>query len=210
MIPGISCFNHRSDWEGVTVVVDRTEDADGRSTPRPISVHYAAHAHVTRYSWAQLRRHWATRAFAVFTRKITDAAERPLVFIARGTHAAYPTPCPGPLRRTPCRQVAGDLEENPADGRLGWSGNHTLDCAEGSSCLRLLPTRVGGAEPALWNAFDGPWGEAHCILTFYCDSISPPAAPGQQGRYRQPARYNGRGDLENARRPYKKVTSFDE
>ena len=59
-----------------------------------------------------------------------------------------------------------------------------------SSCLQMLPTRTGGRKPALWNAYTGQWGERHCELTFYCDSGSPPTAPGIQARYRSPAHYD--------------------
>ena len=46
VIPGISCFDHVSDWEGVTVVLDRT--TPGRA-PEPVAVHYAQHDSVVRY-----------------------------------------------------------------------------------------------------------------------------------------------------------------
>jgi hypothetical protein len=54
MIAGVTCFDHHSDWEGVTVVLD--EDAPER---RPTAVHYAQHDHVTRYPWKVLQHRWA-------------------------------------------------------------------------------------------------------------------------------------------------------
>jgi hypothetical protein len=52
--PGFSvtdfdCFDHESDWEGITVDVG----AEGKPPP---FVYYAQHAHVVRFSWAELER----------------------------------------------------------------------------------------------------------------------------------------------------------
>jgi len=73
---------------------------------------------------------------------------------------------------------------------LPWSGNDTSACGK-SSCLQELPTHNGGREPALWNGYDGAWGEMHCFLTYYCDSGLPPTAPGHQRRYEHPTWFDG-------------------
>jgi hypothetical protein len=57
--------------------------------------------------------------------------------------------------------------------------------------VAMLPTTSGGSAPALWNAFEGPWGQRNCFLRYYCDSTSPPAAPGQQARYEDPREHDG-------------------
>jgi hypothetical protein len=177
VIPGVSCFDHQSDWEGVTVVIDRT-----RSEPEPLAVYYAQHESVVGYRWGDLRRAWRGAGDrGPQGGAETDVADRPLVYLASGTHAAYPTRC----RSDNCRQVAHDRGENRYDGGLPWVGNDTGACAR-VNCLRMLPTATGGRAPALWNAFTGPWGRRHCLLTYYCDSGSPPAAPGQQERYQHP------------------------
>jgi hypothetical protein len=177
VIPGVSCFDHESDWEGVTVVIDRS-----RRKPEPLAVYYAQHESVVGYRWSDLRRAWRSAGDrGPQGGRETDAADRPLVYLARGTHAGYPTRC----RSDNCRQVAHDRGENRYDGGLPWIGNDTGACAR-VSCLRMLPTATGGRAPALWNAFTGPWGRRHCLLTYYCDSGSPPAAPGQQERYKHP------------------------
>ena len=182
VIPGVSCFDHESDWEGVTVVIDRTG-----AEPRPIAVHYASHSDVVRYDWASLRGRWdRDPKFRRFLAGVPDAAERPLVFVAAGTHASYPVPCSRGCVQTP----HPTREERPHRGTLRWAGNDTARCAR-TRCVRLLPTRAGGTLPALWNGFDGVWGRRHCVLRVYCNSTSPPAAPGKQGRYRHPTRYNG-------------------
>jgi hypothetical protein len=212
VIPGISCFNHQSDWEGVTVVVDRTERGGRRVHPEPRWVHYAEHAGVVSYVWGELRAHWRAAPFERYVAGIGDAAERPLVFVSSGTHASYPTPCPGPLRREPCRQIANKAEEGDADGELPWLGNVASRCGPGLSCLGLLPTLAGGTAAALWNAFEGPWGRRHCVLKYYCDSSDPPKAPGKQGRYGLPARYHARVPLEpsSTKLEPKRGTGFDE
>ncbi len=182
VIPGISCFDHESDWEGVTVVIDRTGDE-----PVPVAVHYAAHDAVVRYDWTELRGRWDTEPrLQRFSAGIDDAAARPLAFVASGTHATYPVPC-----SRGCVQTAHPTrEERIHRGTLPWAGNDTSRCRE-NRCVRLLPTRAGGTLPALWNAFEGVWGARNCVLRVYCDSGSPPAAPGTQGRYEFPTRYEG-------------------
>jgi hypothetical protein len=208
VIPGVTCFDHQSDWEGVTVVVDRTERR-GRVDPRPVAVHYAQHNTVVRYGWQQLRDHWAgDDGLPGRLRAIPNVEGRPLVFVAQGTHAGYATRCPGISRK--CRQLTHSVAENRHDGKLSWAGNFTPLCGEGSSCLQLLPTHVGGAQPALWNAFKGPWGERRCVLEIYCNSGDPPKGPGQQGRYARPALANGEGSFVRGERPFARRTIVDE
>jgi hypothetical protein len=185
VIPGVTCQSHESDWEGITVVVDRS-----RKEPRVVSVHYAQHDSVVRYPWQDLQRRWQAPDVAALVAQIPDLAGRPLAFVARGTHATYPEPCAGG-----CRQVGSGLGESAHRGDLDWVGNDTAECGK-SVCLQMLPTHGNGEKPALWNAYTGQWGERHCRLTFYCDSGSPPTAPGNQERYEDPTQY----DLERAPR----------
>jgi hypothetical protein len=185
VIPGITCDNHESDWEGLTVVIDRTG-----ATPVVTAVQYAQHAAVVRYAWTLLRHRWDTDPeLSRFVSSVPDASDRPLAFIAKGTHATYPLPC-----QESCHQVAHpDLGEGPHRGALMWIGNDTATCGK-TGCLQMLPTREGGEFPALWNAFAGTWGNVHCALTYYCDSGSPPPAPGRQSRYLHPMRCSGTVD----------------
>lgn len=181
VIPGISCFDHKSDWEGITVVVNRSGPE-----PKLESLHYAEHSSVVRYRPDELRAYWRTLPEIP---TVDRDSERPRVFVADGTHAAYPTLCRGDN----CRQTAADAEEQSHDGGLPWAGNASTDCGGGISCLTRFPTLVGGRAPALWNAFEGPWGNARCFLKYYCNSTTPPAAPGKQGRYKRPWRCAGDG-----------------
>jgi hypothetical protein len=208
VIPGVTCFDHQSDWEGVTVVVDKTERR-GKVRPKPLAVHYAQHASVVRYTWDELRRHWdGDTGLPERLEGVPGIEERPLVFVASGTHASYATRCPG-IRQT-CRQLAHDIEEKRHNGKLGWGGNYTTLCGEGSGCLQLLPTRSGGARPALWNAFEGPWGARRCVLGAYCNSADPPHGPARQGRYARPAFSDGEGSFENRDKPFKLRPYVDE
>jgi hypothetical protein len=186
VIAGITCDNHQSDWEGMTV-----ELAMGGDEPRPLAVQYAQHDSIVRYRWPLLQRLWAR---SPIVRKriagIDDADARPLAFSARGTHATYPLPC------ADCAQVKNwELGEEPHRGNLPWAGDYSSACGH-SSCLQLLPTRAQGSEPASWNAYENPWGELDCFLVYYCDSGTPPRSPGQQGRYRHPAHHDGYVDRE--------------
>jgi hypothetical protein len=188
VIPGVTCLSHQSDWEGMTVVVRRKGIAS-----EIVAVQYAQHDDIVRYDWGQLRAYWDNlpdgRVKEQLAR-IPDASKRPIAFIANGTHATYPTPCEA------CRQKQGlSFGEDPRRGDFGWVGNETGACVA-AGCLQMLPTRAGGEEPALWNAFEGPWGKRNCFLTYYCDSSSPPPAPGSQGRYQDPTRYDERAELK--------------
>lgn len=181
VIPGITCENHVSDWEGMTIIVDRT-------TVRPFieSVHYAEHKDVVAYRWKQLLNAWKSDpAVPGFARTFAERDERPLAFSASGTHATYAKPCAGG-----CRQVAADLGEGDRNGGLPWIGDFTATCGTGS-CVQVLPTYEGGTHPALWNAYAGTWGDRDCLLTFYCDETTPPTSPGQQSRYAHPGRCTG-------------------
>lgn len=190
-LPGKTCFDHDSDWEGMTVVLDRT---GGDATP--VAVQYAEHSDVVRYDFAQLQgywmdarqhdRRWTQPRFRQNLARIEDVDRRPLAFVAHGTHAAYRDLCP-----SGCKQVAKKLKENRRNGLDSWPANDTAHCIV-TSCLRLLPTRHGGRDPALWNAYDGVWGDRRCILHgAYCTAELSPGAPATQGRYKSPTRISG-------------------
>jgi lysophospholipase L1-like esterase len=181
VIGGITCFDHQSDWEGVTVVLN----GDRPAAP-PIAVDYAQHDGVTRYTWRALQRLWDLGDRRRFGSHI-DAEQRPLVFAARGTHASYPLSCdtdqciPNPV---PGLRDRSSFEENSHDGALPWSGNAGVACAP--VCVTALPTHRGGSEPASWNGWGGVWGTANCVLGIVCTSSQPPHSPGAQSRYQRP------------------------
>jgi hypothetical protein len=102
----------------------------------------------------------------------------PIAFVARNSHASYPSPCFGG-----CRQETRDLPEAEHDGVVPWAHNNA--CTE---CVKPLPLTLE-RQPALWNAFPGHWGEQACILAgAYCDLSGAPTGPALQRRYKDPAR----------------------
>jgi lysophospholipase L1-like esterase len=193
-IAGATCFDHQSDWEGVTVILNPA-DAAGR----PIAVNYAEHDGSVRYSWRALQRLWQLT-------HVTDLAPhgelatRPLVFSARGTHASYPVACSAhscPRNAVPGIRDTAALRDKPHDGWIPWRGVTDSGCA--SACVALLPTRRGGTEPEGWNAWGGEWGTANCIMGVVCASADPPQSPGQQARYEHPWCRGGAFDLAGTR-----------
>ncbi len=141
---------HEGDWEGVTVVVD----AAGR---RVESVHFAAHASSWRYPAGVPR---------------IDGGRHVRVYVAEGSHAAYPRRCV----RTSCRQTESTLPEGRSNGRAAWVDNTRAACAR--RCVRLFPG-VGG-NPASWNGWNGLWGVPQSAF------FPPPRTPAFQNRYRHP------------------------
>jgi len=110
-----SLDRHESDWEGVTVIVNR-------AATRVLEVHYAAHADVWRYD-------------ADVPRVVENRVK---VYLANGDHAAYPKPC-----THLCRQSNPTLPEAHFGGQISWIGNSAAGCRR--RCVRLLPTDAGGA-----------------------------------------------------------------
>ncbi|MEA2154180.1 MAG: hypothetical protein QOE11_320 [Solirubrobacteraceae bacterium] len=141
---------HEGDWEGVTVIVDARGD-------RVLQVHFPAHISSWRYG-----------------RRIPrlDGGRHVRVYVARGSHAAYPRAC----TRSPCHQTGGTLPEGRFDGRRPWAGNDAAACPR--SCVRLLPEQ--GGVPASWDAWDGRWGIPLSLL------FAPPRTPAFQPRYQDP------------------------
>lgn len=180
-LPGLTCHEHASDWEGVTVVLGPCERfgppcvSVGEEDWSPAAVRYAQHEFIVSYAWRPtLVRLWRTHR--------GRPTLRPLVYVANNSHASYPVAC-----RRGCKQLrtlfGAPVSESAHDGRVPWTQND--DCA---TCLRRLPL-TRDDEPALWNAFEGRWGTQKCILAgAYCDSSRPPGGPSGQKRYRDPGR----------------------
>ncbi len=162
-LQGLTCFDHESDWEGVTVVLRRT----GRRLS-PEAVHFAQHDSVVTYA----------------RRDVEWRDDHPAVYVARGSHASYPSAC-----SDNCSQVAHDRREGSHGGTAEWANNDDRNCS--GICLKPLPVRRNG-HPALWNAFPGRWGVYQCILKTFCDGGPPPKSPSLQDRYRRPWHSNER------------------
>ncbi|HEY1538491.1 MAG TPA: hypothetical protein VGF63_03760 [Solirubrobacteraceae bacterium] len=140
---------HEGDWEGVTVVVDAT----GR---RVEEVHFAAHASIWRYDDGVAR---------------LDGGRHVRVYLARGSHAAYPRAC-----ARACTQTRTLSPEGRYDGASPWVANDPATCDR--RCIDLLPEAQGA--PASWNAWDGRWGVDLSSL------FRPPLTPAFQRRYEHP------------------------
>jgi hypothetical protein len=110
-----SLDRHESDWEGVTVIVDR-------AATQVREVHFAAHADVWRYD--------------ADVPQIVDG--RVKVYLANGDHAAYPRRC-----THLCRQSNPTLPEAHFGGERSWIGNSATGCHR--RCVRLLPADANGA-----------------------------------------------------------------
>ena len=177
-LPGLTCHEHASDWEGVTVVLGPCETFGPPCTRfrdrrwAPAAVRYAQHEFLVSYAWRPtLVRLWRGRSRPVL---------RPLVFVANNSHASYPNAC---FHR--CKQIrtllGQSVSEAAHNGRVPWSRND--ECGD---CVRRLPL-TRDDKPALWNAFEGRWGTQKCILAgSYCDASRAPGAPSKQSRYKDP------------------------
>jgi len=180
-IGGVTCFDHQSDWEGVTVVLSARAPAGS-----PVAVDYAQHDGSVRYTWSALQHLWTLTGARRFA-PAGDLGARPLAFSARGTHASYPIACGGascPRNAVPTLRDTPALQDSPHDGGRPWAGASDEGCA--GTCVAQLPTRRDGAEPEGWNAWPGTWGTANCVAGIFCASAQPPRSPGFHDRYRRP------------------------
>jgi len=171
------CGDHEGDWEGITVVTDlpptRVKYATFAQHDGRVRLDPAPHGDLT------------ARRF-----EFADPGRRHVeVYVAQGTHAAYPSACLHKPGRVFCKQSNG-LPDGFHDGRRPWGRNDDGECATEPGCVLLLP-RVAGedaGEPLLyaasWNAWPGLWGfcakgEARCA--------NGPRSPGLQARYQRPS-----------------------
>jgi hypothetical protein len=151
------CFDHEGDWEGVRVTF-----LAGR--PDQFQVLFDAHG----------RSEWYERL------SLVPIGNRPLVYVARGTHASYPLPC----RSKSCRQTGGPkiggkrLREERFDGKASWGRNSPDGCA--STCLLPLPSDD-------WATWPGLWGRKDCRKFIFkkipaCRLNDGPSSPALQSR----------------------------
>ena len=156
------CTDHEGDWEGMTVVVraDRSDQFEYAG--------YAAHEGFFRYGGAEVEK--------------VDG--RPVVYIANGSHAAYPKPCRRRCRQ-PIKRVGIRLPDERADGRADWGRNRPEACGLGpQACLQPLPA-VGFDPRGSWNAWAGLWG-ADCSSRCGTKGPQSPESPGRQDRFDAP------------------------
>jgi hypothetical protein len=170
----LSCFDHEGDWEGVTVVL---EIRDQNALPDPYgeenleldSVIFDSHGRSIRWGRDQV--------------EVTEGS-RPVVYVAAGSHAAYPAGC----RAVRCEQGLSNesLGEGRFDGKGEWKYNDVRVCKE-HACLIALPSTRAGRKGTLWNAFEGRWGSATCSsVAKACYQTEGPASPSMQSRFTAP------------------------
>lgn len=140
------CNDHEGDWEGVRVIVTP-------GAPRAFQVRFDAHGRSEFYEDIPTER----------------VGRRPVVYIAEGTHAAYPRPCGGNY----CVQTGVTLPDGGVDGIRSWGRNSAADCEQ--TCLRPLPA-------AGWANWPGRWGRK--CQTDGCVRAQGPASPRRQAHRR--------------------------
>lgn len=159
------CDEHEGDWEGVTVV---TPPGD----PNQVAyVVYAAHKGAFRYAASSLR-------------MMGPDKTRPVVYVADGSHAAYPIAC----RHEPCFEPIGlaaaglvDVPEGRFDGGASWPRNpdDKCDLSGRGSCLLSLSDQP-------WTNWPGQWGDGCESACGGAGEVNSPQSPGVQARYQTP------------------------
>jgi hypothetical protein len=165
-VAGGVCDQHEGDWEGVTVVTP-----PGRPNALDYVV-YAAHRGTFRYAASQLHKHGL----------------RPEVFLARGSHAAYPKPCANAHCMQPAALAQGlvRLPEGRFDGAKSWKRN-AQNCSADvpTSCLLSLPRT--DEDPNSWTVWPGRWGAGCQDACHGLPGVNSPQSPGVQPRYKTPS-----------------------
>jgi NTE family protein len=172
-LPGLAidkatCFDHESDWEGVTVAVPGK-----RGTPHPAYVTYAGHAWRYSFDWKGLVAAGAS-----------TGATHAQVWVARGSHASYPMGCGARAGRS-CGQLKSDVPDGARDGHKRWVYNDDTACAH-EHCVAWLPL-TRSSHPASWAGFGGAWGMPRCTVgLMLCVRAQGPVSPYRQDRYARP------------------------
>jgi len=127
----IECHDHEGDWEGITVVTAPDDD--------------------NRLAYAAFAQH--DGAYRFDRPDVELVGERPVVYVARGSHASYSRRCLAACGQA--RKVLKiPLPEESSSGSLAWSRNSDPACVAGSHCLESLRSPAARA----WAAWPGLWG----------------------------------------------------
>jgi Vacuolar protein sorting-associated protein 62 len=160
------CDEHEGDWEGVTAVTAPGDPA------RLDYVVYAAHKGTFRYAASEIG---------------MEDGTRPVVYVARGSHASYPKPCSSDCSQPIALAAKGllTLPESSFDGQRDWARNSD-DCPVNApgSCLLSLPRT--DQNPRAWAVWPGQWGNGCGDVCGGPAQVGSPLSPGVQPRYQTP------------------------
>jgi hypothetical protein len=167
-IASASCFDHQGDWEGITVSV---VDKEGEGT-RGARVTYTGHNWPGySYPWEELSKR----------RSIADRTH-PLVYVAKGSHASYPTRCESDCTQLDFRAHIGPFKVKVPDGRR----DGKVPWPRAKARLEPLPLDFTG-RPSHWLAYQGQWGSSACTYVLKsCTRVTGPHSPAYQDRYGHP------------------------
>jgi hypothetical protein len=143
---------HEGDWEMIQVVYDEAETPEQALDQEPTRLAYSGHAGGEQASWSD--------------RKVRTEGSHPVVYVARGSHAAY-------------------FESGTYLGVAKAGTVFGCDYAESpfrqvSPEIVLLPDEAGREDPLAWIEYDGMWGEDKGTL------YSGPTGPKERGRWDKP------------------------
>ena len=130
--PGDLWQVHEGDWEAVSVIVD--------TKGTPLVVGYSEHDEGARREWA----------------KAPKQGMRPLVYVALGSHANYPTPGTQPFDPRVVDPIFISV--------IRQNGQAAADHTGKGRVVRPRLVRVTATSPA-WMAFAGGWGEDGYLRT---------------------------------------------
>jgi hypothetical protein len=154
---------HEGDWEMIQVIYDEAETAEDALSQQPTRLAYSGHAGGEQASWSD--------------RKVHKDGDRPIVFVARGSHASYFEPGTY-LGVAKAGTVFGCDPVEPPFRRI-------------SPEISLLPESANSPnEPFAWIEYDGGWGEERG------DYFSGPTGPKARQLWTQPISWtNDRRDF---------------
>lgn len=154
---------HQSDWEQITVGVSRTA---------PLFVAYSSHCGGQWLEWGDAR-----------TRRMPDGSVRPVVWVARGSHANYPDPAPRQPDFLSCRRSAPGGSERRDAQLASWAifalplyGANVRESLPGSFVIQDPRAELIDARTQPFS-FPGRWaaqGELALINPFRETTLPPP------------------------------------
>jgi hypothetical protein len=125
---------------------------------------------------------------------LTPAPGRPIVYLACGSHAAYPLPCDPTCHQTnmrchldPCVLPVSGSTDGPSDGAAPWGRNSDAACRTPTPCLIAFPLPSLAAPTSALTAGLGHRGSPpFTVWPGKWGSKGSPASPGLQPLFTNP------------------------